>query len=252
MAVAHTHDHFRHYGLFWTLAASMLLHTALLSVLPPFRFDVPIKRPPLTIELQQPEPPEIVKPPEPPKPEPRKPEPKPLPPKPRLAPPPPPLHEQKPVEPQAPASPVLPVEPSHVEAPPPPAVIAAAPKPETPPAFTAPPPPPEPPKPTGPSPEEIDAARKAYSNALGREIAKYKRYPRIAQMRGWEGSVRLLLEIDASGKITSIKVEEASDHDVFNNAALEMAQKMIQPPPIPEALRGHGFSVRVPITFHLE
>jgi protein TonB len=132
-------------------------------------------------------------------------------------------------------------------------VIAATPKAEAaPPTFTAPPPPPEPPKPSGPSEADLDAARQAYGNSLSREIGKNKRYPRIAQMRGWEGSVRLQIDIDANGKIANVSVVESSDRDVFNTEALEMVKRMVQPPSIPEALRGKAFSVRVPISFRLQ
>lgn len=250
MAGAIYSNHFKHNGLAWMLILSVMLHAALLSAMPPFRFDAPAKVPPLTVELQQPEPPpppaEAVPPPQPRKPEPPKPEPKPAPrPTPRK-----PAEEPPPAMTPEPA----PAEVRREETPPasPPPVITAAPNVEEQPAFTAPPPPPEPPKPIGPTDADIENARKAYGNSWSREIAKYKRYPRVAQMRGWEGSVRLLLQIDGDGKIVSVALAEASDREVFNTEALEMVKRIVQPPPIPETLRGRSFSVLVPVVFKLQ
>jgi len=253
MARADFVNHLKQHSLAWALGLSVILHAILAGLMHPVRFDHPAKKPVLTVELTKPEPPqppvEEAAPPEPPKPEPPKPEPKPEP-KPVKRPlPPKPVEQPAPV--QIPDTP--PAEPAHTEPPPAPPVISAAPKAEErPPTFTAPPPPPEPPKPVGPSEADLESARQAYGNSLSREISKHKRYPRIAQMRGWEGSVSLLLEIDANGKMVSVRIEEASDREVFNTEAQEMVKRMVQPPPIPEALRGRSFTVRVPISFRLE
>lgn len=246
MAGASLSYHFKNHGLTWALALSVLVHALIVLTMPPFKIETPPPKPTLQVELEppKPEPPpaEVVAPPEPPKPEPR--------------PEPPPVRRPAPRIPAEEPPPAIAPEPNLAETPreeipPPPPVISAAPKAEEPPpVFTA--PPPEPPPPISPPEVDIESARQAYGNSLSREIGKHKRYPRIAQMRGWQGSVRLLLEIDANGKVSSVKVEEASDREVFNTEALEMVKRMIQPPPVPEALRGRTFSVRVPIIFRLE
>lgn len=254
MARAGLPSRFQEHTLIWALGISVIAHALLGLWLHPIQFSKQPPKPSLTIELVKqepppPPPPQEMKPPEPPKPEPKvvKPQPKPEPVK-RPLPPPKVVEHPSPAKPQE--APVQP-EPPRPEAPPP--VITAAPKPEEPPpAFTAPPPPPEPPKPVGPSEADIDAARQAYGNSLSREIGKHKRYPRIAQMRGWEGTLVLLLEIDNNGKVVSVRIESPSEREVFNTEAQEMVKRMVQPPPIPEALRGRSFNVRVPISFRLE
>jgi protein TonB len=253
MARAAPPSRFNEHSLIWALGLSVIAHALLGLWLHPFEFEQQLPQPPLTIEIvkQEPPPPPPVPetpPPEQPKPEPPKPKPKPEPVK-------PPVPKPKPIEQPAPAkveeAPVPP-EPPREETPPLP-VITAAPKPEAPPpTFTAPLPPPEPPKPTGPSEADLDAARQAYGNSLSRELAKHKRYPSIARMRGWQGNVTLVLEIDSNGKVTAVRIEEPSDRDVFNIEAQDMVKRMMQPPPIPEALRGRSFTVRVPISFRLE
>lgn len=254
MARANPPNRFQEHTLIWALGISVIAHVLLGLWLHPIEFKKQPPKPPLTIELVKQEPPpqpaQEIAPPEPPKPEPEPPRPQPKP-EPVKRPLPPPKPAEQPAPAKVQEAPTPPEPPRH-EAPPPP-VISAAPKPEEPPpTFTAPPPPPEPPKPVGPSEADLDAARQAYGNSLSREIGKHKRYPRIAQMRGWEGTVTLLLEIDSNGKVVSVRIEEPSDREVFNTEAQEMVKRMLQPPPIPEALRGRSFNVRVPISFRLE
>lgn len=253
MARASDSSHFQRHGLAWALAISIVLHAALAGLLPAFHFDPPPPRQQeLKIELLPPKPPEArveeVAPPAPPEPEPAPPKPEPKPEPPPVKRPAPPKPVEQPTPPRTPDIPPPRAEPPSV-----PPVITAAPKPEAPPpTVTAPPPPPpEPPKPIGPSDAEIDAAQQAYGNALSREIAKHKRYPNVARMRGWEGKVTLLLEIDASGKIVAVSVAEPSEREVFNVEAQEMVKRMVQPQ-IPDTLRGRSFTVRVPINFRLE
>jgi protein TonB len=128
-------------------------------------------------------------------------------------------------------------------------VITAAPKAtEPPPTFTT--PPPEPPKPV--VVPDTDAARGAYANLLGREFAKHKQYPRLAQMRGWQGTVTVQLQIDASGTVTSSNISQSSGFEVLDKQALEMVKKASPLPQPPEALRDHEFTIHVPVVFRLE
>ena len=182
-------------------------------MVPNFKSDA-IKKIPdqLTVELVQPKPPEPTAQPEPPKPvEQIKPTPEPIKPLPKkkFKPKPMPVQNIKP-------------EPAQVE--PPPSVITATPKVDAPPTITV-PPPPEPPKKIEPSQDDINAALGQYSSTLGRAIAKHKSYPKIAQMRGWQGDCLLDLKLDGNGNVLSASVKETSGHEVLDNQALEMARK---------------------------
>lgn len=238
------HEH----ALLLAVVVSMLLHILVAVVVPNFKFelrkDTPIE---LSIELQKPEPPAPVvqETPEPPKPieEPKpikKLEPKPIP---------------KPVKPIEQPSPIVedttPPE-SVSETPPPPAVITAAPKAESKAEFVAPPPLVEPPKDPEPSPVEVDNALGEYGSLLGRAIAKHKQYPRIAQMRGWQGDVILNLKIDGNGKVISAGVQQSSGYEALDKQALEMARKAAPFPAPPQALRNRTFNIVVPVSFKLE
>ncbi|HQN65519.1 MAG TPA: energy transducer TonB [Methylophilus sp.] len=232
--------------LLWAVIASMMLHILLAVVVPNFKFELVREKPvELSIELQKPEPPapELQKIPEPPKqpveelkPEPiRKLKPKPIP---------------KPIEQPSPVVETPP--PTDISDTPPPAVITAAPTAEAKPEFVAPPPPAEPPKVIEPSPAEVDDALSEYGNQLGRAIAKHKQYPRIAQMRGWQGDVILDLKIDGGGKVLSASVRESSGFEALDKQALEMARKAAPFPAPPQALRNRTFNITVPVSFKLQ
>lgn len=210
--------------------------------MPNFKFDAIRKIPDqLTVEIMQPKPLEPVLIPEPPAPiEQAKPEPiKPLPKK-ISKPEPSPIKELSP-------------EPVQTESPPPPpAVIAVAPKVDTAPVITVPPPPPELPKKLEPSEDDINAALGQYGGTLGRAIAKHKQYPKIAQMRGWQGDCILDLKIDSAGNVLSVSVKASSGFEVLDKQAIEMARKAAPFPTPPEALRERNFNITVPVTFKLE
>ena len=214
-------------------------------VLPNFKFDISKDKPqPLTIEIMQPTPPTPVAMPEPVvEPEPIKPEPIK---KPKLI--------TEPVKPIPKKSP----EPALVqEASPEPAltdttpnIISAIPKIDAPPVITA--PPPELPKKIEPSENDLSDVRAQYGGTLGRAIAKHKSYPKIAQMRGWQGECLLDLKIDSSGNVLSTNIKQSSGYESLDNQALEMVRKASPFPAPPEALRGRSFNITVPVSFKLE
>ena len=221
---------------------SLGVHVAAAALLNPFQFDKEKISPPLEIVLQppKPEPPKPPQPkPEPPKPEPPKPQPKKtIPPPVRM---PPPLPKEQAIAP-----------PPSVAPPPPPQVIAAAPEKVVEPTFVAPQQQPqEPEKPREPPPD-IEADLGKYGSLLAREFAKHKQYPRIAQIRGWQGTVRIKLEVDTNGTVTSSTISESSGYEALDKQALEMVKKTSPLPSPPESLRGRPFTITVPVLFRLE
>ncbi len=100
--------------------------------------------------------------------------------------------------------------------------------------------------------EQITQNLESYSSLLANAIGKYKQYPKIAQMRGWQGAVIVDLEIDSKGSVISVKIKKSSMFEVLDNEALEMIKKALPLPVPPESLRGKNFNVLVPISFKLE
>ena len=218
-------------SLLWALICSLLLH-ALTSYYLKFNVTPPAEPDTLVVELIQQPPPPPVKLPEPPKVEPVKPK-----------------TVSKPI-----IKPILPTETKIEPVPPPPTeVIAIASKPETPPSSMPPVPivTPDPPQPIA-TPPDTSAVRESYGNTLWGAIGKHKQYPRIAQMRGWQGEAIVELQLDGNGKLKSKKIIQSSGYDALDKQALEMVEKAAPFPAPPEALRGSNFSIKVPIPFKLE
>jgi protein TonB len=255
------HSGFQDRALVWTLIASMCLHILALVWVPKFKLEPAIDQSLiLRVELMEPKVSETsqVSAPEPVS----EPEPKPEEPKPQEKPKPEPIVKRvvKPVTRHDPAPITEPLpnevnttetdaEPS-AEPASAPAVITAAPEVQTPSAFPA--PAPEPLKPIGPSQQDINSARDLYGSQLAREIAKHKQYPRIAQMRGWQGEVIVDLQLDGNGRVLSSKIHTSSGFDVLDKQALEMVKKASPFPAPPSALRGNLFNILVPVSFRLE
>lgn len=62
-------------------------------------------------------------------------------------------------------------------------------------------------------------------------------YPRIAQLQGLEGSVRIALWSDAAGKVERVSVIESSGYPVLDEAALKAAREWIFSRPLPSSMR---------------
>lgn len=233
------------HAIIWAISASILLHVFIAVVVPSFDFSTKEEEKPLVLKMallqpEAPTPAAVTKPlppidiPEPPKPEPIKKEPK-------------PIIKPEPVKKAVAPNPVSPAEvtpPQPVES-----VIAVAPSNERKAEVIVPPTPTEPPP--EPSQIDIDAAKNAYGNLLGREIAKYKSYPKIAERRGWEGTALLDLKIDSNGNLLSAIVRESSGYDALDKRALEMVEKGSPFPAPPKILQGRIFNISVPVAFKL-
>ena len=218
-----------------TVILSLLLHASLLIIIPQMQLDDIVVPEILNVEidLTQPEPPKIIEQPkkiDPPKPE-KKPE---------------------------PVKEIAPVQEEVIEEIPEP-IIEELPEPvvEEITEFIE----PEEPAPIEevqeyippqPSPEVVKKVTDSYTNQLTRAIAKQKKYPKIAQMRQWQGEVLLNIEIDPQGNLVKADILEESRYKILNNEAIDMVKRASPFPQPPEELRLKNFTVLVPISFKLE
>ena len=242
---------YRKFDLPRAIILSILIHLLVVFLLLPKMNKHDIKMPPpLQVSLAQPKSmenkpsPEKEKSPEPPKPEVKKPEP----PKPEVKKEPLPVPEKTPTTVPLSKPPVS-VKPKEEQ------VTEANPKPEANPtrvitkATDA---PQETKTVNAPSPEKVSAATNDYSSLLAAAIAKYKQYPKIAQMRGWQGLIIIELQLNPQGGVIYSQIKKSSGYDVLDQEALEMIKRASPFPQPPEALRSKNFTVLVPISFKLE
>ena len=243
--------------LVWAIVCSILLHALLAITLPNLDFE-PAKEKPveLKIEILQPVKP-IAQPVIEPVLEPIKPKVIPLKPKEILIPKPQnepkvkldtPLDIPRKIAPSLQEAPIV-QEPAQLD--PVAQIIAVAPQSDVLPVIIVPPAPsmPEPPQ---PSEIDINAALSQYGSTLFRAFAKHKQYPKVAQMRGWQGQCTLEIKIDSAGNVLSTRIKESSGYDALDNQALEMSKKASPFPAPPNALQGRSFTISVPISFKLE
>ena len=210
-----------------TVILSLLLHASLLVIIPQMQLDDIVVPEILNVEidLTQPEPPKIIEQPkkiDPPKPE-KKPE---------------------------PVKEIAPIQEEVIEELPEPVVeeITEFIEPEE----TAPIEEVQEYIPPQPSPEVVKKVTDSYTNQLTRAIAKQKKYPKIAQMRQWQGEVLLNIEIDPQGNLVKADILEESRYKILNNEAIDMVKRASPFPQPPEELRLKNFTVLVPISFKLE
>lgn len=233
----------------------MLLHALIVMTVPNFNFPNKLKQQQLIqVELLKPAPllpTPVIEPlpttniPKPPKPKPVKKAPKPVT-KPK------PVEKKAPIPVKTPAE-VPPVEQEIIAAQPTVESIAEilAPTPTEPaeaeqtPETIKPPPPPQ------PNQADRDQALNAYSSRLGRAIAKYKSYPKLAQRRGWQGTVLLDIKVDSQGNVLSAVVNQSSGHSALDKRALKMVEKASPFPAPPIILKGESLNISVPVIFKL-
>lgn len=101
-------------------------------------------------------------------------------------------------------------------------------------------------------PAAIDVpALAGYGRSVAGAVAAHQRYPKIAQMRQWQGTTTLQLEFAADGRLLETRVLSSSGHDVLDRQALDMVRAAQPLPPLPAALSGRALTVNVPVVFRL-
>lgn len=91
----------------------------------------------------------------------------------------------------------------------------------------------------------------AYGRELAGAVATRQRYPRLAQLRQWQGTAVLQLELAAAGGLLAVRVLSSSGHEILDRQALEMVREAVPLPPLPDALAGRPLTVDVPVVFRL-
>lgn len=152
-----------------------------------------------------------------------------------------------------------PVAPKLAPSPPEPPVEVAREAPAEPPLALAPlapavepaPAPPVLPAPALPEPVPAAELLAGYGKRISDALARYKEYPRIAQLRGWEGAVTMRLRVAPSGRLVDAELYRSSGYEVLDKQAIAMATKAAQLPVPPDGVKG-DVSVLVPVVFRLE
>ncbi len=97
-----------------------------------------------------------------------------------------------------------------------------------------------------------EETRRRYRSKIWELVLRYLEYPQRAQRRGQEGTVRLSVVIDRSGRIIKLVFLEQSQYHLLNQAVTRAAKRANPFPPVPEELEGGEFNFDMPFTFHVK
>ena len=110
----------------------------------------------------------------------------------------------------------------------------------------------QPKKETQPNDFVIKKKIESYSTTVTKAISKQKRYPRIAQMRGWQGEIIAILEIDGQGNLITSKIEKTSGFKILDKEVIAMIKRATPLPAPPMELKSKILKINVPISFKLQ
>ncbi|WP_444895219.1 TonB family protein [Microbulbifer sp. SSSA005] len=94
-------------------------------------------------------------------------------------------------------------------------------------------------------------ARQIYHSSLLRHTYRYIRYPKRAQGRGQEGSVRLNVTINSQGEVLEIQPIQESRFSSLNREAQAAVHRADPYPGVPSQLSTDTYNFSIPITFRL-
>jgi len=110
----------------------------------------------------------------------------------------------------------------------------------------------QPKKETQPNNFVIKKKIESYSTTITKAISKQKRYPRIAQMRGWQGEIIAILEIDGQGNLITSKIDKTSGFKILDKEVIAMIKRASPLPAPPLELQSKVLTINVPISFKLQ
>jgi len=106
---------------------------------------------------------------------------------------------------------------------------------------------------SAPQHDGVDAEDvKQYRFALGANARRFKRYPALAQARGWEGVVEVVLVFRRLYPEPAISLVGSSGKKILDDQALEMIRQAARQTDLPERLKGRDFRIVQEVTFSLD
>lgn len=96
------------------------------------------------------------------------------------------------------------------------------------------------------------ASRSEARKAIIAELARYFHYPRLAQRRGWEGTVVLSVRILPDGRLGMIHVEKSSGRALLDRSAAGSLGHVERLPGFADRIGDEGIALKIPVTYRLE
>lgn len=99
--------------------------------------------------------------------------------------------------------------------------------------------------------DKHDQAKAQIQARLNTDLARYFDYPYVARLRGWEGTVLLAFNIEANGRLESIRVARSSGYAVLDDSALSALRKVGRFAETTAWLQGRELAMRIPVIYRL-
>ncbi|MFH1458425.1 MAG: TonB family protein [Candidatus Omnitrophota bacterium] len=97
--------------------------------------------------------------------------------------------------------------------------------------------------------KDIPANLANYIRLVQKKILSATYYPREAQDAGWEGRVKISLNIGFNGELKDITILESSGYNVLDDAAMEVVRTQAPYPPFPPQIDSQEIWVDMPIVY---
>jgi len=88
-------------------------------------------------------------------------------------------------------------------------------------------------------------------NSLHAALMPHFSYPLLARRRGWEGTVRVGVRVDANGSLTRLHLVEPSPYAVLNTAAIASLSRLARLPNAGNWLQGGHIDLILPVEYRL-
>ncbi|MBM3246786.1 MAG: TonB family protein [Candidatus Omnitrophica bacterium] len=100
--------------------------------------------------------------------------------------------------------------------------------------------------------EDMAAPEMAYARIIQKRILENLVYPRSAKEAGFQGRVKLSLQLSYQGQLLGATVKDTSGYQVLDDNALFTAKKISSYPPFPASVNQRELRIEVPISYRLE
>ena len=88
-------------------------------------------------------------------------------------------------------------------------------------------------------------------NRLKDDLARHFKYPRLAKMRSWEGTVLLDLQIETDGKISRVTLAQSSGYAMLDNNAIATFNRIGNVRGAQQWLEGGNMELQLPVIYRL-
>lgn len=91
-----------------------------------------------------------------------------------------------------------------------------------------------------------------YGATLLSWLERYRTYPRIARMKGLQGTVQVKLRLARNGAVLDSAILHGSGEEILDEAVRDLIRRADPMPPLPDAISGSSAEFIVPIAFSLK